>query len=162
MRLPVPIIAYQFRGKQLEYAKFLTFFDSTIPHKRNIWYNTGMPELEAVLEALRSIRAPRTVTEYDLHALVAEALASHGLLYRHEAKLAPRRRIDILCGCVGVEIKRGRPSPAPLLRQLTGYAQSEEIQALVLVADHPPRLPGQVAGKPLAAVSLQRLWGIAL
>ena len=121
-----------------------------------------MCNLDVVLDALRRIRAPRTATEYDLHALVEEALTAFGLAFRHEAPVAPHKRIDFLCGPVGVEIKRGRPSPAPLLRQLSAYAASGQIGALVLIADHPPRLPRAVLGKPLAVVSLQRLWGVAL
>ncbi|MDL2317552.1 hypothetical protein LJC74_00470 [Eubacteriales bacterium OttesenSCG-928-A19] len=118
--------------------------------------------METVLHALRGIRAPRTTSEYDLHALVTEALALHGLPCRHEAQLAPRHRIDVLCGAVGVEIKKGRPSAAALIKQLEGYAQSDAIEALVLVAEWPPRLPSAICGKPLHVISLQRLWGIAL
>lgn len=121
-----------------------------------------MCELDTVLAALWKIRAPRIFSEYNLHALVEQALLSGGIAYRHEAPIAPRRRIDFLCGCVGVEIKRGRPSPTALFRQLSAYAASEDVHALILVAERPPRLPESIAGKPLAVVSLQRLWGIAL
>lgn len=121
-----------------------------------------MCELKRVTEALRRIRAPRTMSEYDLHALVAEALDLGQVPYRHEAVLAPRRRIDFLCGGVGVEVKRGRPTPAPLCRQLTAYAQSALVSSLVLVAERPPVLPKQIAGKPLHVISLGRLWGIAI
>lgn len=114
------------------------------------------------MTAIKSIRAPRAVSEYDLHAMVTQALAAHGLSCVHEAKLAPRRRIDILCGGVGVEVKRGKPQLKPLLKQLEGYAQSELLTSLVLVAELPPRLPQTLCGKPLHAISLQRLWGIAL
>lgn len=117
---------------------------------------------DAVLSALRTIRAPRIGSEYDLHALVSGALQAAGIACLHEARLAPRRRIDFLCGGTGVEVKRGRPSPAPLLRQLSAYAGSERVSDLVLVAERPPRLPDAVCGKPLHVISLQRLWGIAL
>jgi len=121
-----------------------------------------MHELPSVLAALSDIRAPRITSEYDLHGLVAQALTSASLAYQHEAPVAPRRRIDFLCGGVGVEVKRGRPAYTPLLRQLAAYADSESIHSLVLVAEHPPRLPASIHGKPLAVVSLFRLWGIAL
>ncbi len=121
-----------------------------------------MSDLNAVLAALSNIRAPRTTSEYDLHALVAEAMAGANLPFRHEAPVAMRRRIDFLAGAIGVEVKRGKPARTPLLRQLAAYAESAEIAALVLVAERPPRLPASVGGKPLAAVSLHRLWGIAL
>lgn len=118
--------------------------------------------MDRVLSALSEIRAPKTTSEYDLHALVNDALMAAGLSFRHEAPIAPRRRIDFLCGQIGVEIKKGRPALSALLRQLTAYAESGALSALVLVAERPPRLPSSLHGKPLAAVSLSRLWGIAL
>ncbi len=121
-----------------------------------------MHELEQVLAALAAIRAPRTVSEYDLHALVMAALDAADVPYRHEAPVATRRRIDFLCGGVGVEVKRGKPALTPLLRQLSAYAASGMVSALVLVAERPPRLPETLRGKPLRAVSLFRLWGVAL
>lgn len=138
------------------------FFKSGLYQQRRMCYNTDMDELDTVLRALRTIRAPRTVSEYDLHALVTQALTASGLVCQHEAPVAPRRRIDVLCGAIGVEVKRGRPAPTALMRQLEAYAASGRIAALVLVAERPPRLPQTVGGKPLRAVSLQRLWGIAL
>ncbi|MCL1963649.1 MAG: hypothetical protein FWF69_01125 [Firmicutes bacterium] len=121
-----------------------------------------MCDTSRVLAALSAIRSPRLTSEYDLHALVLEALDNARLPYRHEAPVAPRCRIDFLCGGVGVEVKRGRPSPTPLLKQLAAYALSDAISALVLVAERPPRLPSAIREKPLMVVSLQRLWGIAL
>lgn len=121
-----------------------------------------MRELERILAALRAIRAPLCKSEYDLHALVHGALVAADLPVTHEAPLKPRRRIDFLCAEVGVEVKRGRPQRTPLLRQLTAYAQCDAVGSLVLVADHPPRLPDTLCGKPLAVISLNRLWGIAL
>ncbi len=135
---------------------------NAIVKQTGICYNTPMSEIETVTRALMSIRAPRTACEYDLHRLVAEAMAREGIPFGHEVPLAPRRRIDFLCGGVGVEIKRGRPQRTPLLRQLAAYAACESVRSLVLIADHPPRLPDAVCGKPLQALSLQRLWGIAL
>lgn len=121
-----------------------------------------MYDLDTVLAALHAIRAPRTSSEYDLHALVSEALETKGLAFLHEARIAPRRRIDFLCGSVGLEIKRGRPASAALQRQLAAYAESPALSALVLVAERPPLLPSTLFGKPLCAVSLLRLWGVAL
>lgn len=125
-------------------------------------YNPPMCDMDTVVAALSTIRAPRTVSEYDLHALVARAFLEANLSYRHEEPIAPRRRIDFLCASIGVEVKRGKPASAPLLRQLSAYAGSDRVAGLVLVADRPPRLPEKIAGKPLRVVSLGRLWGIAL
>ncbi|MDR0897037.1 MAG: hypothetical protein LBN04_04190 [Oscillospiraceae bacterium] len=120
------------------------------------------PTPAAILAALASLRAPRVTSEYDLHALVADALSAAALPCLHEAALFPGRRIDFLCGAVGVEVKRGKPAARTVISQLTAYAQSPRIEALVLVAEKLPRLPEMVAGKPLLTVSLSQLWGVAL
>jgi len=121
-----------------------------------------MQNLDNILHAISGIRAPRTRSEYDLHALVAAALDGASIPYRHEVLVAPRRRVDFLCGTVGVEIKRGKPARSPLLRQLLAYAESPYISALVLVADRPPVLPDRMLGKRLFVIGLERLWGIVL
>lgn len=121
-----------------------------------------MYELNSILSALRKIRAPQCTSEYDLHALVSDALAGEGFSALHEALLQPRHRIDFLCGSVGVEVKRGRPQRTMLLKQLTAYASCDAIDALILIADHPPRLPDMLCGKPLVIISLHRLWGVAV
>ena len=121
-----------------------------------------MPPLEAVLAALRTIRAPLERGEYDLHALVAAALDRAGLARRHEVALAPRCRIDFLCGGIGIEVKRGRPERARIRSQLARYTACPQVEALVLVTEQTVDLPDTLNGKPLRAVCLRRLWGIAL
>ena len=51
-------------------------------------------ELERVMEALRGLRAPISLDEYDLHRQIAHILEEHGLDYEHEKQLMPRCRID--------------------------------------------------------------------
>lgn len=118
--------------------------------------------INQVLDALKTIRAPIQQGEYDLHALVMRTLTEHGVPCMHEAKLAHRCRIDILCGSVGVEIKRGKPERARLVAQLTRYAQCDQLSALVVVAEKSVALPHTLAGKSLHVICLNRLWGIAL
>lgn len=118
--------------------------------------------MDEVFEALSALRAPIQQGEYDLHRLVMGALDEAGLSYAHEVKLGPRCRIDLMCGSVGIEIKRGRPERGRLMAQLTRYAQSPEIAALVVVAERRVDLPRRVAGKPVKLLCLNRLWGIAL
>lgn len=115
-----------------------------------------------ILQALRTIRAPLQQGEYDLHHLVQTTLESHGIPCEHEVSLARGRRIDLLCGRVGIEIKRGRPPRGKLVEQLTRYAQAERIDGLILVAEGSVDVPRTLAGKPVAVVCLNRLWGIAL
>ena len=117
---------------------------------------------EQVLLALSAIRAPQAQDEYDLHGLVAAALQQADIAFRHEAPLAPRCRIDFLCGTVGIEIKRGRPDRVPVEKQLRRYAETGQVTALVLLSEKTlPSLPGFVAGVPVYPVSLFKLWGVA-
>ena len=65
-------------------------------------------------------------------------------------------------GGVGVEIKKGRPDPAALRRQLDRYAACEGVAALVVLTERAVPLPGRLRGKPVRGVALNRLWGVAL
>ncbi len=118
--------------------------------------------LENVVEAISALRAPLQQGEYDLHRLVMEALDTASLPYQHEVSLAPRCRIDLMCGSVGIEIKRGKPETARVLSQLRRYAACEQLTALVVVAEKTLPLPRTMNGKPVRLVCLNRLWGIAL
>lgn len=118
--------------------------------------------MEAVYGALTHLRAPIQQGEYDLHHLVMDALAQADIPYLHEYVLAPRCRIDLMCGGVGIEIKRGRPERGRLLAQLSRYAASPEITGLIVVAERSIDLPRTLHGKPLRLLCLNRLWGIAL
>ena len=120
------------------------------------------PSEESILHALRSLRAPIQRGEYDLHRLVMDCLESAGLPCTHEVPLGPNARIDVLCGHVGIEIKRGHVGRSTVLRQLERYAASPEIGSLILVTEHTLNLPRHVGGKPLSQLCLARLWGIAL
>ena len=116
---------------------------------------------EQVLTALAAIRSPQTQDEYDLHGMVAEALQNADIDFRHEAPLAPRCRIDFLCGDIGIEIKRGRPERIPVESQLRRYAETGKLKALILVSEKTRPTPGFVSGVPVYPVSLQKLWGVA-
>ena len=117
---------------------------------------------EAVLEALRAMRPPFAPYEADLHALVAARLTECGLTYAHEAKLAPGCRIDYLVGDVGVEIKNGKPSQRTLQAQLMRYAGCEALRCLIVLTWRSVRLPAELAGKPVYALTLSQLWGVSL
>ena len=119
-------------------------------------------DMEQVYRALTVLRAPLQRGEYDLHRLVGETLAAAGIAAEHEKKLAPRCRIDFLCGGVGVEIKKGRPDPAALRRQLDRYAACQGVEALVVLTERAVPLPARLHGKPVRGVALNRLWGVAL
>ncbi|MBQ7455554.1 MAG: hypothetical protein IJS53_03850, partial [Clostridia bacterium] len=116
---------------------------------------------EEVLAALRTIRAPVATDEYDLHALARQALARRGVACEHEAVLGPRCRIDVLCGRVGVEIKRGKPTKSTLLKQLERYAHTGKLDAVIVLCEQSVDLPETVGGVPVTVLSLHRLWGVA-
>ena len=120
-------------------------------------------EVDAVLRALSHIRVPKAAPEeYELHEAVAKALADAGLTAKHEARIAPRCRIDFLCGSVGIEIKKGKAPGARLHSQCARYLASAEVDALVLVSPRALYLPPRIGGKPVYIFSLNRLWGVAL
>lgn len=116
---------------------------------------------DTILQALMSLRAPQPQDEYDLHGLVADALSRAGIDFLHEAPLAPRCRIDFLCGDVGIEIKRGRPEKAAIEKQLRRYGETGKLASLILVSEKNPDVPAYAGGVPVYPVSLQKLWGVA-
>ncbi len=118
--------------------------------------------MEHIIEAISTLRAPLQQGEYDLHRLVMDALDAASIPWEHEVKLAPRCRIDLLCGGVGIEIKRGKVEPARVKEQLRKYAACEQVQGLILVTEKTVPLPHMMNGKPVRLICLNRLWGIAL
>lgn len=116
-------------------------------------------EIESALSALRLPAAP---DECDMHALIMQALNAAGLPAAHEVRLSGGGRIDFMCGGVGIEVKKGRPARAAVLKQLKRYALSPEVSALIVVAPGDVRLPRSIGEVPVRCVALARLWGVAL
>ena len=119
-------------------------------------------KLNRLTRALSVLRIPLTDSKYQLHELIAAALSSGGFVVQHEAVLGPRCRIDFLADGIGVEVKRGKPQKAALLKQCARYMSSPKVEALILVLDTSVSLPGELHGKPLIVFGLNRLWGVAL
>lgn len=117
---------------------------------------------EAVLGALRTIRCGAACSEEELHREAAAAFARAGLDARHEARLAPRCRIDFLVGGVGVELKKSRPAPAALRAQLARYAACDAVNELVVACPRGVDMPRAIGGKRVTVIGLERLWGISL
>ncbi|MBQ3155787.1 MAG: hypothetical protein IJB81_02530 [Clostridia bacterium] len=118
--------------------------------------------MERITEAISALRAPLQQGEYDLHRLVMDALDAAGIPWAHEVPLAPRCRIDLMCGGVGIEIKRGKVEKARVLAQLQKYAACPQITGLILVTEKTIPLPHAIHGKPVRLICLNRLWGIAI
>ena len=115
-----------------------------------------------VAEALGAIRCSASAAEEELHAQVAQALGAAGIEAAHEARLAPRCRIDFLAGEIGIEIKKKRPERAKLIAQLARYAACPQVRALIVVAPRGVNLPRRIGEKPVTMLALERLWGISL
>ena len=118
--------------------------------------------MQRTYEALCALRAPLQQGEYDLHRLVMDALTAAGIPWVHEVKLGPRCRIDLMCGGVGIEIKRGKIEIARVKEQLRKYAACPQVEGLILVTEKTVPLPHTMNGKPVRLICLNRLWGIAL
>ena len=121
-----------------------------------------MNEMERILAALSAVRMPAQPEEYEIHDAIARTLDAAGIEYIHECKLQPGRRIDFLCGRVGIEVKKGRPDGARLRGQLSRYLEDDRLDAAIVVLQKPCALPERICGKDVRVVALNRLWGVAL
>jgi len=118
--------------------------------------------LERVMDALHAIRCGAVCPEEELHAQIAHALEQAGIAFVHEARLAPRCRIDFLAGNIGIEIKKSRPERAKLIAQLARYAACDQVSQLVVAAPRGVNLPDRIGGKRVTMLALEKLWGICL
>jgi hypothetical protein len=86
---------------------------------------------------------------------IKEMLLSHAIGYSRDVHLSLTDRPDLMVGGVAVEVRIGGLF-ASVLRQLTRYAQHEEVTGIVLVtckASH-RRMPKTLNGKPVVVVAL--------
>ena len=120
--------------------------------------------MEQVIDALRTLRVGTTIAEYDLQNKIAEAFNAKGIAYVREYSLGSGSRVDFLADGVAVEVKKGKPNRARLVRQIEKYAAYDEVTAVVIVVESSLFNPIKETsiGKPCAVVGLQKLWGIAL
>lgn len=124
--------------------------------------NEHSEELTRILSALNTLRLGVVPQESDIHRRVARALEEHGLAFTHEMRLDTHRRIDFCCEGVGIEIKKGRPQPAALKKQIAGYLQSPLLNEILVITQRSVPLPERIGTKRVYQLSLDRLWGIAL
>ena len=119
---------------------------------------------QEAIAALQGMRINYASYEGELHALVAQALGSAGITYARERRIAPGCRVDfLLCDGTIIEVKKQKPTRSLVLQQLRRYAACEAVSAMVLVSPKGINaLPSSILGKPLYAVALLPLWGIAL
>lgn len=108
----------------------------------------------AVAAAIRAHRYHHA-HEDGLQEGIMQALTAAGIPAEREVRLAPRDRVDVLSGGVGVEVKVAG-SPESVLAQLQRYATHDRITALVLVTTRSRHraMPETVGGKPLEVIYL--------
>jgi len=121
-----------------------------------------MNDVQKILDAIGAVRISPQPEEYEIHAEIAAALDRAGIAYIHECKLLPGRRIDFVCGTVGIEVKKSRPQAAQLRAQLKRYLENTSLTCIIVVMQKPCSLPETICGKRVYTVALNRLWGVAL
>ncbi len=121
-----------------------------------------MIELQNLLDVLSQLRLGPQPEELEIHQAISRMLDAKGIAYIHEFRLGPGQRIDFLCGSIGIEVKKGRPSATRLRAQLTRYLSIPSVSAAIVVLQRPCPLPETLCGKPLRILALNRLWGVAL
>jgi hypothetical protein len=110
--------------------------------------------LDEVVDVIRGHRFAY-VDEDELQRGIAAALTAHGMTVEREVRLDARSRLDLLVGRIGIEVKVGGSAGA-LCRQVTRYAESDRLDAIVAVTSRVRHLalPAEIAGKPVRAVSV--------
>lgn len=121
-----------------------------------------MDQIDRIVRALKALRIPLIENEYTLHDMIAAVLRDGGFCVCHEARLAPRCRIDFLVGGVGIEVKRGKQDRKKLRAQCEKYLACDALDALIVVLDGAVMLPDTLCGKPVRVIGLNKLWGVAL
>lgn len=118
--------------------------------------------VEEILTALKQLRLGRAIDEADIHAEIARVLTEGGIGFQHEYRAAPRCRPDFFCSGTAIEVKKSRPEPGRLKKQIEGYLLQDCVTAIIVVTQHQVRLPDMLCGKPIYQLSLDRLWGVSL
>lgn len=119
--------------------------------------------IQHVLKILSCIRINLVVDEYRLQEMIADLLQKAQIEYKKEYRLGQRNRIDFLVnGTIGIEIKKGKPDKAQVVKQLERYTSFDEVKAVILVVERNVNIPDEVNGKKCILFGLNRLWGVAL
>jgi len=121
-------------------------------------------DLSTFMECLRAYIVSarvRASTESELHGYLHGALdKQYGKLVRSEVRLTAADRIDFMVGRIGIELKI-KGSLSDVTRQLHRYAQSPDVDALLLVTTRMKlrHMPPTMNGKPvLVAVLIGRMF----
>lgn len=110
--------------------------------------------MERICKLCQTIRFQGT-REKELQAALETLLRANFSAVAREVKLAPGAIVDFLVEGVALEVKIDG-SPMEVTRQLHRYAQSELVQALILVTTRAKHRtgPSELNGKPVLVVWL--------
>ena len=98
----------------------------------------------------------RFTDETSLQEKIGALLASKGIGHVREYRLSPKDRVDFMVGPIALEVKIASRS-VEVERQLERYAQSPEVEELVLLTSrsaHRGGIPNTLNGKPVYVVYL--------
>lgn len=115
-----------------------------------------------VLSTLGTIKIRDTLTESEIHSVIAKAFDNNDIHYRHEYRLVPRKRVDFWISGIVVEVKKEKPPKVAMLEQMSRYLKIPEVQSIIIVLEKSMDLPASLYEKPIYVVSLNANWGIAL
>lgn len=122
--------------------------------------------LDGITHLMSQLRVALVPDEYTLQREIQSLLDHDGISYQKECLLAPRNRVDFLVeGGLVIEVKCGRQKPnlTRVLAQLHRYAESKQVDALLLLVERNlVGVPKQIEGKPCKVMGLHQLWGLAL
>lgn len=99
-------------------------------------------------------------TEKHLQEGIEEAFKESGVEFEREKRLSPKDIPDFLvAGGIIVECKmRNKSRKIAIYQQLSRYAASPEVTAIILASNVSMGLPPEINGKPVYAASLSTGW----
>jgi hypothetical protein len=120
--------------------------------------------IQEIITILKGLRVNLVTEEWDLQRQIfIELQLDDRFTFEREYKLGSRSRVDfMITGGVIIEVKKGKPNKAEVIKQLTRYAAYPEVTAIILVVETSLTIPRELLGKPCVSFGLNKLWGIAL
>lgn len=113
---------------------------------------------------MKTIKTGIVSLESDVVSLIEEKLTDAKIGYSREVVVSKRCRVDLLTDDgIAIEVKKGKPNSNSVSRQIQRYAESEKVNAVILVSERGlfSHLT-EANGKPVGYISLSSNWGIAL
>ena len=114
--------------------------------------------MEELLGVLKNLRVHMVTEEFIIHERIKSLLEDQGIPFRHEVSIGKGSRIDFIVDGIGIEVKKGKPNRNSVLKQLSRYSESDEIDGLILVIERSMDIPEQLNGKECRVVALNKLW----